>query len=107
MILDLGWPRGNPFELTTDQNSRPIRFNDRIVDSHAYAAHTGAIVRRYDRPNREVSAATTGGGTFCFKPATSSALAPSCNQAKNVPPPVVAALTTLFGRSYRRTIAPV
>jgi hypothetical protein len=26
---------------------------------------------------------------------------------QNVPPPVVAALTTLFGRSYRRTIAPV
>ena len=26
---------------------------------------------------------------------------------ENVPPPVVAALTTLFGRSYRRTIAPV
>ena len=26
---------------------------------------------------------------------------------QNVPPPVVAVLTTLFGRSYRRTIAPV
>ena len=26
---------------------------------------------------------------------------------QNVPPPVVAALTTLFGRSYRRAIAPV
>src|SRR5215475_243507 len=26
---------------------------------------------------------------------------------QNVPPPVVAILTTLFGRSYRRTIAPV
>jgi hemerythrin-like domain-containing protein len=57
--------------------------------------------------NRKFRVAPPAAGTFFAWLQDGASAEDVAGLKQNVPPPLVAALTILFGRSYRRTIAPV